>query len=166
MQWLEFAVIILSVISVFSLVLAIWGLAALAGLRRRFRRWKDIHQTADLEAVYERTVEKAERLEKELAALRQTLTDLQEAVARKISTARIVRYNAFEGQGSDLSFSIALLDDHLDGVVISSIYGREESRMYAKPVVGGESRYALTEEERDVIEQSAHPGDIHRRVPV
>ncbi|NLC77511.1 MAG: DUF4446 family protein, partial [Clostridia bacterium] len=59
----------------------------------------------------------------------------------------MVRYNAFTGLGSDQSFSLALLDSRDDGVVITSIYGREDSRFYAKPVKGGRSRYRLTDEE-------------------
>ncbi|SHJ77776.1 Protein of unknown function [Anaerobranca californiensis DSM 14826] len=64
----------------------------------------------------------------------------------------IVRFNAFDNTGSDLSFAIALLDDNFDGIVISSIYGREESRVYAKPIEKGKSNYHLTQEEEKAIQ--------------
>lgn len=59
----------------------------------------------------------------------------------------VVRYNAFDNVGSDLSFSIALLDNNDDGVVISSLYSRDSSSTYAKPVSNSKSRYALSAEE-------------------
>jgi hypothetical protein len=55
--------------------------------------------------------------------------------------------------GSDLSFSIALLDGNQNGVIITSIYGRNESTTYAKPIDKGISRYDLSEEEKKVLGQ-------------
>ncbi|MFN2389151.1 MAG: DUF4446 family protein [Actinomycetota bacterium] len=63
----------------------------------------------------------------------------------------IVRYDAFEEMGGRLSFSAALLDDHGDGVVITSINGRTESRTYAKPIKSLSSEHNLSEEEREAI---------------
>lgn len=66
----------------------------------------------------------------------------------------VVRYNAFDNVGSDLSFSIALLDNNDDGVVISSLYSRETSSTYAKPVIGGKSKYPLSAEEIKAIDNA------------
>lgn len=66
----------------------------------------------------------------------------------------VVRFNAFEDMGSDLSFAIALLDYQNDGVVISSIYSRSESHTYAKPIVAGISSYFLTQEEKQALNQA------------
>ena len=66
----------------------------------------------------------------------------------------IVRYNAFDNVGSDLSFSIALLDYNDDGVVISSLYSRDSSSTYAKPVERGKSKHALSAEEIKAIDNA------------
>lgn len=66
----------------------------------------------------------------------------------------VVRYNAFPDLGSDLSYSVAMLNRAGDGVVMSSIFGREESRTYAKPVVAGTSTYPLSEEEKEAIQKA------------
>lgn len=71
-----------------------------------------------------------------------------------IQNLGVVRYNAFPDMGSDLSFAVALLDQGGDGVVLSSLYGRNESRIYAKPVQKGVSTYHLTDEERTAIERA------------
>ena len=67
----------------------------------------------------------------------------------------LLRFRAFEDVGSDLSFAMALLNQEGSGVVLSSIHNREESRVYAKPVIEGRSTYALTDEEKHVINKAA-----------
>lgn len=66
----------------------------------------------------------------------------------------VIRFNAFEDMGSDLSFAVALLDSQNNGVVVSSIYSRNESHTYAKPIVSGNSSYFLTEEEIQALKQA------------
>jgi hypothetical protein len=64
----------------------------------------------------------------------------------------VVRYDAFGDMGGRLSFSAALLDDSGDGLVISSINGRSETRTYAKSLVGLQSDHTLSPEEQEAIE--------------
>ena len=66
----------------------------------------------------------------------------------------LVRYDAFANVGGEQSFSVALLDNEGNGVVLSGLYARNEVRVYAKPVVGGASPLALSDEERDAINRS------------
>lgn len=63
----------------------------------------------------------------------------------------LVRFNPFEDTGSDQSFAIALLDDRRDGIVLSSLHGRGQTRVFAKPVEGGESKHTLSDEEAQAI---------------
>jgi hypothetical protein len=72
-----------------------------------------------------------------------------------VQNVGLVRFNPFDGMGGDLSFSLALLNDKLDGVVISSMRGREASYAYAKPVVDAKSSYSLSEEEQKAINIAA-----------
>ena len=67
----------------------------------------------------------------------------------------LVRFNAFDNTGSDLSFALAMTDAARNGFVLSGIYGREESRVYAKPIVEGESTYMLTKEEKQALQAAA-----------
>ena len=73
-----------------------------------------------------------------------------------IQKVAIMRYKAFENVGSDLSFSIAMLDDRNDGVILTGIYGRQESTTYAKPIDKGISRYDLSEEELYVLNEASN----------
>lgn len=80
----------------------------------------------------------------DLAALRADLAQALRHVA-------VVRYDAFGDMGGRLSFSAAIVDDRGDGLVISSIHARGESRTYAKGIVGGDSDATLTPEEQQAL---------------
>lgn len=74
----------------------------------------------------------------------------------------LVRYDAFEDMGGHLSFSAALLDANGNGLVITSINGRQDTRCYAKPVEFWSSRHNLSEEEEQAIRlalASAQPAE-------
>ncbi|KPV42501.1 DUF4446 family protein [Alicyclobacillus ferrooxydans] len=148
--------IVLSAIAILNFVLFLVSSAQKSKMRRQFKRWQGIHQTADLEAVYAQTIDKVREAEESLANVAANVRAMETALRTKIGTPSIKRYNAFSDTGSDLSFSIALLDDTQTGVVLSSIYGREESRTYGKPVVEGQSTYPLTSEESEVVSLSKH----------
>ena len=66
----------------------------------------------------------------------------------------IVRYNAFKDTGSDLSFTLALLDKYNNGVVLNGIYARDSSNIYAKPIENGASKYVLSDEEKEAINRA------------
>lgn len=59
----------------------------------------------------------------------------------------IIKYDAFDDIGSELSFAIALLDNEENGFIINSIYGRSSSNVYAKKIENGTSKQTLSEEE-------------------
>lgn len=80
--------------------------------------------------------------------------DMDNRVRRSIQKFSIVRYKAFDDVGSDLSFSIAFLDDKNDGFVITGIYGRAECTTFAKPIENGISKYDLSEEEKLAIKNA------------
>ncbi|PRY55628.1 uncharacterized protein DUF4446 [Knoellia remsis] len=80
----------------------------------------------------------------ELAALRADIGQALRHVA-------VVRYDAFGDMGGRLSFSAAIVDDQGDGVVLSSIHARGESRTYAKGITDGGSDATLTPEEQQAL---------------
>jgi Protein of unknown function (DUF4446) len=79
------------------------------------------------------------------------LHDLRSAVATSLRHLAVVRYDAFGDMGGHLSWSLALLDDGGDGVVVTSIHGRSDSRTYAKNIAGWTASSALSPEEEEAI---------------
>ena len=90
-------------------------------------------------------------LEENQQALEENQQAMREQMKGCVQKVKLMRYNAFADTGSDLSYSLSLLDENNNGVVLSSIYGREDNRTYAKPIENGKSTYNLSEEEKKVL---------------
>ena len=94
-------------------------------------------------------------------ALRQLAEGQQrqaEGLLRAVQRTGLVRYDAFDDMGGHLSFSAALLDGQGNGLVITSINGRQDTRCYAKPVEGWTSSHNLSEEEELAIQRALTSG--------
>jgi len=76
---------------------------------------------------------------------------------RAVQRVGVVRFNPFPDAGGDQSFAVALLDAEGNGLVISSLHGRTETRVFAKGVANGRSRHALSAEEQDAIDRALAP---------
>lgn len=92
--------------------------------------------------------------EEQSQKLRVQLDEVQRLQQQEKGRVGVLRYNAFADQGSDLSFSIAIVNATQDGVVLSGIHSRENTYVYAKPVDKGESTHPLTPEERKAIAEA------------
>jgi hypothetical protein len=66
----------------------------------------------------------------------------------------LVRFNPFDDAGGNMSFCLALLNDHGEGVVVSSLHNREGTRIYSKPIKNSKSEIKLTGEEQQAIEEA------------
>lgn len=95
--------------------------------------------------------QKMNELEQKIGNCSARLTPIELKLRASADRAELLRFRAFENVGSDLSFAFALLSQEGNGVVISSIHNREEARVYAKPIEGGNSQYSLSDEEKEVI---------------
>lgn len=153
----------LSVLALFAavVVLAIW-VALLqrseATLRRRLRRVLPEGEATSLDQVLDGQSQKIQTLGQRLDALNKLHHELEEITQRTIQKVGVVRYNPFADAGGDQSFAIALLDSLANGIVVSSLHSRTETRVFAKPVQSGRSRYPLSDEEQEAIRKALAPG--------
>lgn len=79
---------------------------------------------------------------------------LQEQSKKSIRGLEIVRFNPFADQGSKQSFAIGMLNGEGDGLILSSLYSRENMSVFAKPVRRGHSEFELTHEEKEVLKKA------------
>jgi len=87
---------------------------------------------------------------------------LSELTAKQLETIQkigFIRFDAFKDMGGALSFSLALLNGKNEGIVISSLHGREGSRVYGKTVKGESSSFPLLDEEKEAIKRALTGGD-------
>ena len=97
-------------------------------------------------------------LEENIENLSEGLQNVKQMAIASLQKVAVARYNPFNDVGSDQSFSIALLDANHNGFVITSLYSREGTRVYAKPVENGTSKYQLSEEEKEAITRAMSSG--------
>lgn len=95
-----------------------------------------------------------EALPEDVHGLRQEVAALKAENADALRHLSVVRYDAFGDVGGHLSWSLALLDDAGNGVVLTSIHGRSEARTYAKSVAGWSCEQQLSPEEDEAIEHA------------
>ena len=97
------------------------------------------------------SAEQAVRASERMAQMEAAFDGIDGRSRRGLQHIGLVRFNPFEDTGSDQSFAIALLDDDRDGIVISSLHGRSNTRIFAKPVTNGSSPHNLSDEETQAI---------------
>ncbi len=122
--------------------------------KQRLNRFFSTNGDSGLENNLQATLKNLETTDKtlkELQKTQQTLTSTLELAAQKVS---IVRFNPFQDTGGDQSFAIAILDGQNSGLILTSIHGRQGTRVYVKPVDLGKSRYTLSTEEKQVLKQA------------
>lgn len=103
--------------------------------------------------ILSKTLTEVRTARSELEKLEQHQQAMREQMKGCVQKVKLMRYNAFTDTGSNLSYSLAVLDENNNGVVLSSLYGREDNRSYAKPVENGKSTYQLSDEEKEVLKQ-------------
>ncbi len=136
-------------------LLVLYLLVSLSGLRSRYRQMMTGDQTGrDFEKMMLDHIAETRAVAEENARLRQDIVRIDLLLQRAVTRVGVVRFNAFKDTGSDLSYAVALLDSNNDGVVFSSIFGREDSRSYVKPIEDGKSTYTLTREEEQALKEA------------
>ena len=99
----------------------------------------------NLEEDLETYMYKVNKVEQQNAQIENKIKNMDKNITKCIQKVGIVRYNAFENTGSNLSFALALLDKNNSGIVLNGIFSREMSNIYAKPVENGKSTYIFSE---------------------
>ena len=148
--------IIFIIIALFSIVF-IWNIALsvkLSALGKKYTRFLRGSSAKNFENMLLDHLGDIEEAIERVNIINDDLINIKRQMERCIQKCNIIRYNAFSDTGSDMSFSIALLDNFNDGFIITSIYGRNESINYAKPISQGKSIYPLSVEEELVLNRS------------
>ena len=149
-----FITVTMAVVVFILLIMVINLTLELSKMRQRYKKMMTGVEGADLERMLLRQVDDTRKVEEENSKLTDEARRLDELLQTAITRVSVMRFCAFEDMGSDLSYSVALLDSHNNGMIFSSIFGREDSRSYVKPIADGRSEYTLTAEEEKVLKEA------------
>ncbi len=142
---------------VLLLILVVFLWVHLLSFKKRFKGLMRNAQGENIEQLLKEHL-LAVKAHQELAEQnRARMSVLEEHLRQCVQYVGIKRFNAFEEQGSRLSYSIAFLDDYLDGIILTSIYGRHESTTYAKQIRHGQAEQHLSVEEMDALLMAKEP---------
>ena len=153
----------MAVIILLLFILVIVLFKSIGKLENRYRKLMRGANSKNLEELIVSQLENIEKANTNSEHALERCEDLSLKMKECVQKVAIMRYKAFEDVGSDLSFSIAILDDNNDGIMLTGIYARQESTTYAKPIDKGISRYDLSEEEICVLNEAINK-DINIKV--
>lgn len=141
----------------FTVVLAIWLWRTYQSMRRLQLHFEDVlsgvsgENSIQMLTEYLGTVRSTANTVSRIQEEHRRIADLMPTIVRHVG---LVRFSPFHDTGGDQSFALAVLDGRGDGVVITGLHSRHDSRLYAKPIAGGESDYSLTPEEREAMSRA------------
>jgi len=141
-----------SLLALFSLLLVIINYIKTARVLKKYKKLMRGMDNKNLEAMLINHINTVHGIENKMEDLTRSFSDISRQLDNCIQKIGIVRYNPFEQMGSDQSFSIALLNEHNDGIVLTGLFTRSSSSIYAKPINKLESKYPLSDEEKQAIQ--------------
>ena len=151
----DLTIFIMLIAIVLLLVLYIISVANLSKLRKSYSKFMSkLGNGNNIEEIMKEYIKKVDTVQAKNEEIISFCKVLDENLKKCTQKIGIVRYNAFKDTGSDLSFTLAILDDYNNGVVLNGIYARDSSNIYAKPVENGASKYVLSNEEKEAINRA------------
>ena len=139
----------------FLIILFVISLASLIGVIALIistKKQSELGNGKNIENDIMAYVEKVESVSKQNDEIINYCQNIDNNIRNCIQKIGMVRYNAFQDTGSNLSFAVALLDDKNTGIVINGIYSRDCSNIYSKPIENGKSNFILSSEEKEAID--------------
>ena len=150
--------IALGATAVIALGLSIWSQLRLRAFNKDLLLVRSGSDEHSLVASVASQVRAVDGLRNEAADVQSALTIAQRDINAALRHVSVVRYDAFGDMGGRLSFSAALLDDNGDGVLLTSIHGHTESRMYIKTVTRRKADGRVSPEELEAIANASPIG--------
>ena len=156
LDWVPFAIMALLLLCIILFIMLFVQGSKIRKLRKRYDGLMNGTEVHNLEELLTKMHVDMEGLQLSKEEHRQMIEQMQQKLKQQVAHVGVLRYNAFDERGSNLSFSMALLNDQDDGVILTGIHGREQMYVYAKPVEKGDSQYALSPEEKKAMETASH----------
>ena len=136
------------------LLLNIVSLIKIRSIKKEYNKMAQGMTGVNLEELLIHTSNDLVGIKEDIVKLDKNIKTIDIKLTFAIQKVGFIRYNAFGDMGSDLSFSIALLDNFSNGFVLTSIYGRDNNVCYAKPIKEGKCNIQLSAEEIMVIDRA------------
>lgn len=148
--------IIISLMAAFIILVLLYLISQIriSRIKKKYNEVVRGIEGVNVEELLIRTGEEVRDIYIDINNMEKEIEGLNAKLALSIQKVGFIRYNAFAEMGSELSFSIALLDDFKNGFILTSIYGRDYTTSYAKQIKLGKSIHPLSVEEIQAIDRA------------
>lgn len=146
------AVAVLAVLILILLILLIVLMAKVRKLRKRLDKFVLGKDGASLEEDFASLYEDNKLLKANTEKNKKDIRTLYKKMESAYQKSGLIRYDAFNQMGGQLSFSLALLDENNSGFIINSVHSAEGCYTYTKEIKNGECALALGKEEAEALE--------------
>ena len=146
--------IITLILAALALILSGYCAWRIIGVNKLKKTFFAGSKALSLESVIYSLQQELQTSRQQEAALEKALTELKNKVTFAVQKVGLIRFNPFNDGGGNFSFSLALLDDNDTGVILTSMYGREQNRIYTKKINNGKCEIKLTEEEEQAVQKA------------
>lgn len=134
-------------LAIIVIILAVW----IYTLSKKITKLSAGKKTSSLESIIIENNELAKKTKQRQKDNTEKIMRLKNELAKTIQNVSVVRFDALGDSGGMQSFAIGLTDSHKTGIVISSMYTRNQMKVFAKEITKGESKHTLTDEEKQAI---------------
>lgn len=154
-QYVNEIILIALFLAFISAIVTVINSGRIKKINRKYQIMMRGMEDKDLESMLMSHLDALSKTDTKLREHRRNLATISKQLEISIQGVAMVRYNPFDHMGGDQSFSIAFLDGHGDGLVLTSLYSRDGSTVFAKPVVDRQSKYPLSNEEQEAIKTAS-----------
>ena len=123
-------------------------------INKKYSKFFKNSNDSNIERLVEDNIDLCHEITNKNKEIENKINLIERNILQCVQKIGIVRYNAFENVGSNLSFAIAILDGSDNGIVLNGVYSRESTTTYAKAIINGQSKYTLSAEEIQAIDMA------------
>ncbi|WP_010246631.1 DUF4446 family protein [Acetivibrio cellulolyticus] len=140
------------IVTIILLISLITTRSSINKFKNRYKKFFKNSDDSNIERLVEENIDLCHEITNKNKDIENRINFIERNMLQCVQKIGVVRYNAFDNVGSNLSFAIALLDGNDNGIVLNGIYSRESTSTYAKAIISGQSKYTLSAEEIQAID--------------
>ena len=150
----SFVIIGILIIMLASLVIAIIAIAKYSTLRKKYKKFMGGNEAKALESHIMNLISINEANSEKIEENKEEIEELFRRQRFNFQKIGMIKYDAFQEMGGNLSFALTLLDENNNGFIINSVHNIHSSYCYAKEVKAGKCSINLSDEETTALERA------------
>ena len=150
----DYIIIGLVAVTLIMFIMLMVNMAQISGLKKRYKTFMSGKDAKSLEDAFVEKLEQMDNLIKVSNVNAQNIDILSKKVRQTFQKVGLVKYDAFNEMGGKLSFSLALLNENEDGIILNAVHSREGCYTYMKDIIAGNAVVNLSEEEKAALESA------------